>query len=239
MEIVNIGSDFARNAEEFGIVLTPFAIVAFDEYYKYLAKRNGTMNLTAITGVQDVMNLHFLDSIALIKFADFQGARVIDVGSGAGFPGVPLKLAEPSIELTLLDSTVKRVEFLSSLCAKLSLEANCVCARAEELARKPDMRESYDIAVSRGVARMNVLSELCLPFVRVGGVFIAMKGTASDDELAQARTAFVALGAEKPEYHDYTIPETDITHRAIVVKKTSSTAEKYPRRFAKILNAPL
>ncbi|MCL2152454.1 MAG: 16S rRNA (guanine(527)-N(7))-methyltransferase RsmG [Oscillospiraceae bacterium] len=239
MEIESIGPTFARGAEELGVVMTPSIGVAFQQYYSYLAERNATMNLTAISGVRDVVTQHFLDSIALVKFASFQEAHVIDIGSGAGFPGVPLKLVEPSIKLTLLEATLKRVEFLSSLCSKLDLEVACICARAEELSKNPDVREKFDIAVSRGVARMNVLSELCLPFVRVGGILIAMKSVTTNEELAESRVALLALGAEERGCFDYTIPGTNITHRAIVINKTSRTPEKYPRRFARIQKSPL
>jgi len=229
----------AQGAETLEISLPPEAFLAFEAYYTFLEKQGKNVNLTSITGVNDVARLHFLDSIALLKAVRFDGARVIDIGSGAGFPGVPLKIAKPTIDLTLLDATVKRVTFLSELCAALPLSAVIKNSRAEDAAHLPDMRENFDIAVSRAVARLNILCELCIPFVRIGGVFIAMKGVDSTEELTQARDAIYTLGAEVQNYLDYTVPGTDITHRALVIAKTSSTPDKYPRRFSKIRKASL
>jgi len=229
----------ARGAEELRIALDPGVCAAFETYYAFLENRGHSVNLTAITGVDDVSRLHFLDSIALLKFARFDNARVIDIGSGAGFPGIPLKIAEPSIGLTLLDAAGKRVGFTAELCEALCLEAECVHSRAEDAARRPELRGKFDISVSRAVARLNVLCELCLPFVRTGGVFIAMKGVDSADELAGAQGAIEALGALAPECFDYMLPGTGITHRAVVIRKSSDTPDKFPRRFAKIQKAPL
>jgi 16S rRNA (guanine527-N7)-methyltransferase len=169
----------------------------------------------------------------------FAGARVIDVGSGAGFPGVPLKIAEPSIRLTLLDATRKRVEFLKQLCGLLGIKADCIHARAEEYARDPEAREGFDIALSRAVARLNVLCELCLPLVRVGGLFIASKGSDSDGEIEEARGALATLGAELLSVPEYAIPGVDGIRRAVVIRKTSATPDAYPRRFARIKSKPL
>ena len=228
-----------RGAEGLGIELPCGASAAFASYYELLGKRGKDVNLTSISGEEDVARLHFLDSIALLNVYDLKNTRVIDVGSGAGFPGVPLKLAEPSIDLTLLDATGKRVAFLSELCKKLEIDAVCLHARAEESAQIEDMRERFDAALSRAVARLNILCELCLPFVRVGGVFIAMKGVDSADEIAEAGGAIAALGAQLQGCADYIIPGTDITHRAVLIRKTSKTPGKYPRRFARIQKDPL
>ena len=222
-----------------GVNLPPGACRAFETYYELLEKRARKVNLTSITGVNDVARLHFLDSIALLKATQFAGARVIDIGSGAGFPGVPIKLAEPSVNLSLLDATGKRIAFLSELCATLFIDAACIHERAEVAAHLPALRESFDIVVSRAVARLNILCELCLPFVRVGGVFIAMKDKNSAEELSRADIAITVLGGELSDFYDYTIPCTDINHRAVVVRKTASTPDKYPRRFARIQKAPL
>ena len=165
--------------------------------------------------------------------------KIIDVGSGAGFPGVPLKIAESSIDLTLLEATGKKTAFLSELCGVLNIDVTCINARAEDAANEPDKREQYDIAVSRAVARLNVLCELCLPFVKPGGTFISMKSIDSADETEEAQNAIKTLGAAIQEHHDYTIPGTDVTHRAILLRKTSQTPEKYPRRFARIQKNPL
>ena len=236
---MNIAQIIERGAGILGVGLRNGAGAEFEAYYDFLEKKGKKHNLTAITGVEDVTRLHFLDSLALLKTADFKNARVIDVGSGAGFPGVPLKLAEPSIELTLLDAAGKRVSFLRDLCAALGLAAAFVYARAEESAHSFEYRERFDIAASRAVARLNVLCELCLPFVRAGGVFLAMKSMDSGAELDEARGAIDALGAELEGVCDYSIPDTEISHRIIIIRKTSTTPESYPRRFAKIKKSPL
>ena len=235
----DLSSIIAHGAKELNIELPPEAEAAFRAYYDFLEKRGRNVNLTAITGAGEVARLHFLDSLALLNAADFKNAKIIDIGSGAGFPGVPLKIAEPSIDLTLLDSTGKRVTFLSELCEKLGIEAGCITARAEEAAHLPAFREQHDIVVSRAVARLNVLCELCVPFVRVGGVFIAMKGVESANEIEEAEGTIEILGAKVQENFDYMVPGTNIKHRAVIVRKVTQTAVKYPRRFAKIQKAPL
>jgi len=228
-----------QGATELGINLPEGAAASFETYFSFLEKRGREFNLTAITGEEDVARLHFLDSIALLNAANFQNARVIDVGSGAGFPGVPLKIVDPSIELTLLDATYKRVAFLSELCGILEIKAECIHARAEEAACDFDKREQFDIAVSRAVADSNILSELCLPFVRTGGYFVAMKSIGSNDEVAQAGGAIKKLGGDFSGFFDYTIPGTDIAHRAVLIRKTTKTPDIYPRRFARIKRDPL
>lgn len=189
--------------------------------------------------MEDVSRFHFLDSIAMLNAAQFENKRIIDIGSGAGFPGIPLKIVVPSIILTLLDSAAKRVEFVEDLCAELHIDAAIVNARAEEAAHAADMRESYDIVLSRGVAHLSILCELCLPFVNVGGLFIAMKGIDSNNEIADAYDAITSLGAETPSLFDYAIPGTDIIHRAVIIRKIVPTPDIYPRRYARIKNSPL
>ena len=239
MENANIPDIVTRGAEELGISLPPGAADAFRQYSLFLEEQGLKMNLTAIKDDADVKRLHFLDSLALLGVTEFTGETVIDIGSGAGFPGVPLKIAEPSMTLTLLDATGKRVAFLEALCEKLGINASCIHARAEEAAHKLEMRERYGIAVSRAVARLDVLCELCLPFVRVGGVFIAMKGIDAAEEVKQSQSAIKILGGKLEKTIDYTIPGTDITHRAIVIAKEHKTQLDYPRRFAKIKKSPL
>jgi len=229
----------AQGAKELGQDLPPRAAAEFETYRELLETHGKNVNLTALTDGGDIARLHFLDSLALRGAADFKGARVIDVGSGAGFPGVPLKIAEPSMSLTLLDAAMKRVRFLEELCDTLRLQADCLHGRAEELGHDAVHRESYDIAVSRAVAWLSVLCELCLPLVKVGGVMIAMKAEECDDELLGAWRAIEKLGAVQEQCFQYTIPGTDIIRRAIVIRKISPTPEKYPRRFAKIMREPL
>lgn len=214
------------------------ALPRYRLYFDRLAEQNKLMNLTAIDGEEDSARLHFLDSAALLTLADFRGKSVIDVGSGAGFPGLALKVAEPDIRLTLLDSLEKRVRFLRALSDELGFgDVVCLHARAEEA--PPELRESFDIACSRAVARLNLLCELCLPFVRVGGLFLAMKGPGAEEEAREAKTALRLLGGELERIAVYPIPGTDTRHSAVVIRKVRQTEKKYPRRWAQIKKQPL
>ena len=207
-------------------------------YGYLLMETNKVMNLTAITDPADIAALHFLDSAALLTLEDFRDKTVVDVGTGAGFPGLPLKILEPTIHLTLLDSLGKRVQFLERVCQELGLaDVACIHGRAEEFAAAH--RESFDLAVSRAVAALPVLCELCLPLVRPGGKFLAMKSVDSDQELESARHAIEILGGAVSGVRDYAIPGTEVRHRLILVKKVKKTPEKYPRMFAKIKKNPL
>ena len=207
-------------------------------YGELLLKKNKVMNLTAITEPQDVAALHFLDSAALLTLAGFRGKSVVDVGTGAGFPGMPMKILEPSIHMTLLDSLGKRITFLQEVCEDLGLtDVQCVHARAEEFAA--EHRQGFDFAVSRAMANLSVLCELCLPLVKVGGTFLSMKSVESDGELEQAEKAIRLLGGQVERTADYRIPGTEVTHRVIFIKKVAETPKKYPRPFAKIKKNPL
>ena len=198
------------------------------------------MNLTSITDPQDVATLHMLDCAALLNCAGFAGKSLIDVGTGAGFPGLPLKILVPSLETTLLDSLNKRVDWLNETIDALGLEeAQAIHGRAEEAAREPDLRERFDFAAARAVADLRLLCELCLPFVKTGGRFLAMKGTDCGQELNAALPAIQILGASVERIFDYQIPHTNVTHRVILIQKTAPTPEKYPRRWAKIQKSPL
>ena len=214
------------------------AIPALTEYARRLLEKNKVMNLTAITEPRDVATLHLLDCAYLLTAADFRGKTVVDVGTGAGFPGMPMAILEPAARLTLLDSLGKRIDFLRETAEALDLEnISCVHARAEEFAA--DHREQYDYAVSRAVAALPILSELALPLVKPGGAFLAMKSVESDAELAAAQHAIAILGGAVEAVRDYAIPGTDVRHRLIVVEKVKKTPEKYPRMFAKIKKNPL
>jgi len=218
----------------------PADISAFEKYCDMLLQVNQVMNLTAITEKSEVAVRHFADSAALLNAYDFKNKKVIDVGCGAGFPGLPIRICEKSVSLTLLDALQKRIDFLQDVCAGLGFEdVECIHARAEELAAKEEYRESYDIAVSRAVADLSMLCELTLPFVRVGGVFIAMKASDCDAELDAARNAIETLGGELCERRDYPLHDTGITRTALIIRKVRETPQKYPRRFAKIKSKPL
>ena len=196
------------------------------------------MNLTAITDPDDVTRLHLLDCAALLSHYDLRGKVGVDVGTGAGFPGMVLRLLEKDYRLTLLDSLGKRVDWLRETCGEMGLaDVDCVHARAEDFAR--EHREQFDVVTSRAVAQLNVLGELALPLIKVGGVFLAMKSVDSGEELDAARGAIGQLGGKVEEVWDYTIPTTDVTHRVIAIRKVRPTPAQFPRAFAKIKKQPL
>ena len=225
-----------EGAAALGIALPETAAAAFRAYYTILNEKNGVMDLTAVTGEDEVARRHFLDSLILLRYADFVEKRVIDVGTGAGFPGLPLKLAVGSMDLTLLDAQRKRVDFLKEACAACGVQAACIHARAEE---ESALRAGFDIAVSRAVARLNLLCELCMPFVRPGGLFLAMKGAAGQEEADQARNAVGVLGGRIDAVETYTLPGEEIVRTVVVIRKTGETPALYPRRFARMQKKPL
>lgn len=210
-------------------------IPALLRYAELLAEKNKVMNLTAITDPAEVARLHFLDCAALLALADLRGKRVVDVGTGAGFPGLPLKILEPSIQLTLLDAQRKRVDFLREVCGELGLkDVECVHGRAEEFAQQH--RETFDLAVSRAVAALPVLAELCLPLVKPGGLFLAMKSNKTDEEIEAAAPIIQTLGGEPPFVMDYRLPGSEAYQRIVTVLKARPTPPGYPRRWSKIKN---
>ena len=207
-------------------------------FSRLLLEKNRVMNLTAITEPKDVATLHLLDSGYLLTVEDFSGKDVVDVGTGAGFPGMPLRILKDDLRLTLLDSLGKRIAFLQEVCDEMGLgQVECVHARAEEFAQT--RRERFDLAASRAVAALPVLCELSLPLVKVGGAFLAMKSVESDGELQEAKSAIRQLGGQVERVVDYTVPCTEIKHRVIVIRKVSPTPRQFPRAFAKIKKSPL
>ena len=209
-------------------------------YGELLIDQNKVMNLTAITEPKDVATLHMLDCAPLLDCARLQGKTLIDVGTGAGFPGMVLKVLVPSLEVTLFDSLQKRLDWLDRVAAELNLSGvTTIHGRAEEAGMDPALRERFDFATARAVADLRLLAEMCLPFVKVGGRFLAMKSVDCDEELAGAKKAIELLGGRIAGFHDYTIPHTHVTHRVVVIDKTAPTPAKYPRRWAKMQKNPL
>lgn len=226
-------------AAKFGLKIDSKQAGSFAEYWNMLERANENMNLTAVTGREEACRRHFLDSLALFTAADFSGASVIDVGTGAGFPGIPIKIACNSADMTLLDSQQKRVDFLADVCDAINLDVTCIHARAEELGREPEYRDSFDFALSRAVARLDMLAELCLPLVKQGGRFIAMKAEDSQGEIEAARAAIETLGGRILPTVSYCVLGTDTQRKIAVIEKTKPTPEKYPRRFSRIQKRPI
>ena len=206
-----------------------------ERFSSLLLEKNKVMNLTAITEPKAVAQLHLLDSAALTRFVDLSGKTVVDVGTGAGFPGMPLRILKDDFDLTLLDSLGKRVTWLEATLRDMGVPAQCVCARAEDYAAKA--REQYDIATSRAVARLNILAELCLPFVKPGGYFLAMKAAAAAEELEEAKRGIAKLGGRVEKTETYDIDGAP--RCVIVIRKERPTPPAYPRRYAKIKQSPL
>ncbi len=228
--------------EEMGLAAkaSPDAPALLAEYGRRLLEKNRVMNLTAITEPEDVAALHMLDCAALLDFAGLEGKTLIDVGTGAGFPGLALKILVPSLSVTLLDSLNKRLDWLAETAEALGLDqVTTLHARAEEAVHSPALRERFDFAAARAVAALPVLCELCLPFVKVGGAFLAMKGPEAGTELEEAREAIALLGGRAAGVSPYAIPGRSEARRLVVVEKVSPTPERYPRRWAKIQNHPL
>lgn len=221
--------------KDYKITLTENQYEQFQKYFELLVEWNEKMNLTAITDESGVALKHFADSLSLLNFVDIpQNSTLADVGTGAGFPGVVLKIARPDIKLTLIDSLNKRLVFLGEVCAQLGIEAELIHSRAEDGARDEKLRESFDFAVSRAVARMNVLSEYCLPYVKVGGAFCAMKGAQANEEFKESLNAINTLGGKLEKKYFFELPENGGERAIAVVRKVKKTPQKYPRQSGKI-----
>lgn len=221
--------------KDYKITLTENQYEQFQKYFELLVEWNEKMNLTAITDESGVALKHFADSLSLLNFVDIpQNSSLADVGTGAGFPGVVLKIARPDIKLTLIDSLNKRLVFLGEVCAQLGIKAELIHSRAEDGARDEKLRESFDFAVSRAVARMNVLSEYCLPYVKVGGAFCAMKGAQANEEFKESLNAINTLGGKLEKKYFFELPENGGERAIAVVRKVKNTPQKYPRQSGKI-----
>lgn len=230
----------AESCKKINIELTEKQIKQFMDYKDMLLEWNEKFNLTAITDEREIILKHFVDCLAISAGAELAGKKIIDVGTGAGFPGVPVKIAFPDTQMTLLDSLNKRITFLEELKNKLGLEnVTCIHSRAEDGGADKNLREGFDLCISRAVANLAVLSEYCLPFVKVGGCFISMKGPDVKDELNESEKAIKVLGGEVKEVKLINIPETDINHSLIIIKKIKPTPSKYPRKAGKAKKEPI
>ena len=233
----------AAGLEELGLMgrVPEDAPAQLAQYGRMLLEKNQVMNLTAIRDPEGVARLHMLDCAALLKYCDFQGKTLIDVGTGAGFPGMVLKILAPSLRITFLDSLTKRLDWLTEVYEDLDGVDSITTfhGRAEEFGLNKSFRDSFDFATARAVADLRVLCELCLPFVKVGGQFLAMKSVDSGQELENAAHAVKLLGGKVVQVEDYPIPGTEITHRLIAIEKLAPTLKGYPRRWAKIQKEPL
>ena len=225
---------------EWDLPVTDEALARMERFSDLLIEKNRVMNLTAVTEPPEIARRHMLDCLYLLTCADFTGKRVLDVGSGAGFPAVPLLCWDPTLRLTPLDSTQKRMDFIRESCAALGIPVAPMAARAEEAA-VPPLRESFDLVTSRAVAPLNILCELCLPFVRPGGLFLPMKtgGPEGAREIEEARSALAALGGTLEDRREYRVEGVDKPHQVLLIRKTGRTPDKYPRRYSKISAKPL
>ena len=232
-ELKNYKLDFfLKDLEELQITLSEEQLFQFMKYYELLIEWNQVMNLTAITDFEEVLKKHFIDSISLIKAYDvFSSSSVIDIGTGAGFPGIPLKIAFPNLRITLLDSLNKRVNFLQAVIDELGLQdIDAIHGRAEDFAKKGKLREQYDLCVSRAVANLSTLSEYCLPYVKVGGKFISYKSEKIIEESENAKNAISILGGKIENQIEFMIPNSDIYRNLFVIEKNKETPNKYPRK---------
>lgn len=221
-----------KKSEMLDISLSEKQLQQFLSYYEMLIEKNKVMNLTAITEKEEVIDKHFIDSISFNKAMDVtRSLKILDLGTGAGFPGIPLKIAYPNLEITLLDSLNKRIKFLDEVIEALGLEGiSTIHGRAEDYAKQACYREQFDICVSRAVANLATLSEYCLPYVKEGGCFISYKSGSVEEELEQSKKAIFELGGKVKEVIAFTLPETDIERTFVVIEKVRKTPKKYPRK---------
>ena len=238
-------TSFEKGLEQLSITLLKEQKQQFLTYYEYLVEKNKVMNLTAITEYEEVITKHFLDSLAIVKTSCFKpeelaGKRLIDIGTGAGFPGIPLKIAFPELDILLLDSLNKRINFLNEVTEMLGLtKINTVHGRAEDYAKQKEYREQFDFCVSRAVANLSTLSEYCIPFVKQGGCFISYKSGNVDQELIQAEKAVKILGGQREDVVRFSLADTDMDRSFVVIRKAKPTPKKYPRKAGLPSKEPL
>nr|WP_294529236.1 16S rRNA (guanine(527)-N(7))-methyltransferase RsmG [uncultured Blautia sp.] len=238
-------TSFEKGLEQLSITLLKEQKQQFLTYYEYLVEKNKVMNLTAITEYEEVITKHFLDSLAVVKTSCFKpeelaGKRLIDIGTGAGFPGIPLKIAFPELDILLLDSLNKRINFLNEVTEMLGLtKINTVHGRAEDYAKQKEYREQFDFCVSRAVANLSTLSEYCIPFVKQGGCFISYKSGNVDQELIQAEKAVKILGGQREDVVRFSLADTDMDRSFVVIRKAKPTPKKYPRKAGLPSKEPL
>lgn len=232
---------FKDSAAKMGIELSDLQLEQFNTYYEMLVEKNKVMNLTAITEFEEVVQKHFLDSISLIKVEKLnQDISIIDLGTGAGFPGIPLKIAFPELEICLADSLNKRVLFLNEVIEELELKKiSAVHGRAEELARQKGYREQFDLCVSRAVANLSTLSEYCLPFVKVGGKFISYKANEVEEETKQVEHALEVLGGACVDIQKFQLPDSEMNRAFVIIEKKKRTPATYPRKAGTPSKKPL
>lgn len=228
------------SCKEIGIDIDDKKINQFIKYKELLLDWNKKINLTAITEEKEIVLKHFIDSISILKYIELENKNVIDVGTGAGFPGIPVKIMCSSIELTLMDSLKKRISFLETICKELDInDVNCVHMRAEDGGRNIIYREQFDFCISRAVADLSVLLEYCMPFIKIGGEFISLKGPNIKEEIIKSEFAIKELGGEILSINYINIPFTDIKHSIIKIKKIRQLSNRYPRKAGKITKSPI
>ncbi len=232
---------FEKSLEKLNIHLDEKQMLQFMQYYEMLIETNKVMNLTAITEFDEVVDKHFVDSLSLIQAIDLnRPLKVIDVGTGAGFPGIPLKIAFPKLKIVLLDSLNKRINFLNRVVETLELtDVETIHGRAEDFGRNPQYREQFDLCVSRAVANLSTLSEYCVPFIRIGGRFIPYKSGKVQEEMESSRRAVTLLGGHIVDCLSYTLADTDMERTLVIIEKVKSTKKAYPRKAGKPSKEPL